>query len=329
MKARFHKVFLPKVLIALGVGATALSAVAAESSFPSKPLRLIHGSVPGTLVDTAARLYAERMSAYFKQPVVVEPISGATTVIAIRNAIKAPADGHTLLVGATTLVVLPHTHARAGYATRDFTPIGEMVRSPLVLVTSGSSPYTSLSELIAAAKKSPERITYASGGVGTTNHLAAALLTRQAGVKLTHVPYKAIGAAVPDVTAGRVDFLMSAPNSVAELMKSGMLRALAISSEKRSPAFPQFPTFREAGYPDATYEIWIGAVGPAGIPAPVRARLGEAMEAARNDPSLVKRVEALGQTISAVRTPAQFEAVMRADEEKLRTLVKEMNIVAE
>ena len=320
--------FLPQLLIALAMGVSALTAVAADQ-FPSKRLRIIHGSVAGTLVDTASRLYAEGMSAYFKQPVVVEPMSGATTMIAIRTAIKAPPDGYTLLVGASTLVVLPHTNPQAGYATKDFTPIGEMVRSPLVLVTSGSSPYTSLSDLIAAAKKSPERITYASGGVGTTNHLAAALITRQAGVKLTHVPYKAIAAAVPDVTAGRVDFLMAAPNSVAELIKSGMLRALAITSDKRSPAFPQLPSLREQGYADATYEIWIGAVGPAGIPGPVRARLAEGMEAARNDPNVVKRVEALGQAISPVRTPAQFEAVMRTDEEKLRKLVKEMNIVAE
>jgi len=247
----------------------------------------------------------------------------------VRQLLKAPADGHTLLVMANTLVTVPHLNPKAGYGIKDFTAIGEMSRSPELLVTGGSSPFRSLADLVGAAKKAPGQISFGSSGLGTTTHLPVEMLARSAGITLNHVPYKGIAAAVPDVVAGRVNFLMGAPTSLIELMKSGGLRPLAISSDKRSPAFPDVPTLRELGYPEATFEIWLGAVGPAGIPKAVKDRLGDAMEAARTSPDIIARFATLGQEISAVRTPDQFEAVMRADEEKLGKLIKSANIVAE
>jgi tripartite-type tricarboxylate transporter receptor subunit TctC len=234
-----------------------------------------------------------------------------------------------VLVSANTLVTVPHINPQAGYAVKEFTAVGEMVRSPMLLVTSGASPFKSLADLIAAAKKHPGAISFGTSGIGTTNHLGVALLARQAGVSFNHVPYKGITAAVPDVAAGRVAFMMGAPNSAAALLQSGALRALAISAEKRSPKFTDIPTVKEFGFPDAIFEVWIGAVAPAAIPRPVRARLGEAMEVARNDQDLLRRLEGLGQEVSAVRTPDQFDAVLRADEEKLRKLIRDTNIVAE
>ncbi len=269
------------------------------------------------------------MSAYLKQTIVVEDVAGARSLLAVRQLLRAPADGYTLLAAANTLVTAPYINPRAGYAIKDLVGVGEMVRSPLLVVTSGSSPFKTLPELIAAAKKNPGQITYGSSGVGTTNHLAVELLARQAGVKFSHIPYKGIAATVPDVAAGRVGFLMGAATSTAPLMKSGALRALAIRSEKRSPQFPDIPTLKELGYPDATFEIWIGLVARAGIPPAVRGRLGNAMEAARADQELVRLVRASGQEISAVRTPDEFDAELRADEERLRKVIKEANIVAE
>lgn len=309
--------------------AAAVPGAFAQDAFPTKPIRVVSGSVPGTAVDVATRLYAERMAAFLKQPVVVDHVSGASSLLAVRQVIKAPADGYTLLAVANTIVTVPHINPKAGYAVSDLAGIGEMVRSPVILVTSSSSPYKSLADLIAAAKRAPGQISYGSSGLGTTNHLAVELLSRNAGVKFTHVPYKGIAAAVPDVVAGRVGFLMGTSTSTAELMKSGALRALAISSDARSPQFPDVKTVKELGYADATFELWIGLVGEAGIPAPVKARLGEAMEFARRDPALVAKLREGGQEISGVRTPAQFDALLRSDEARLLKVIKEANIVAE
>lgn len=320
---------LLQYLATVALPSTLFVAHAQDAAFPSKPIRIIVSSGAGTLTDQSARFYAEKMSAYLKQPIVIENIAGASSLLAYRQLLKAPADGYTLLSTANTLVIMPHLNSKAGYALKNFSGVGEMVRSPHLLVTSGASPFKSLPELIAAAKKNPENITYGISGVGTTNHISVELLAHHAGVKFSHVPYKGIAMAIPDVVAGRVNFMNAASNSVAELMKTGALRALAISSEKRSPQFPNIPTVKELGYPEATFEIWIGLVAPAGIPPLVKARLGEAMEAARADQDIVRRVATAGQEISEVKTPDQFEAVLRADEEKFRKLIKDANIVAE
>lgn len=319
-----------RILGAMAALPAAWSVSAQENTpLPNRPLRLLAGSVPGTLVDHAARLYADKMAAFLKQPVVVENVAGASSLLAVRQLLKAPADGTTLLAAANTIVTVPHVNAKAGYAVKDLAALGEMVRSPVLLAVRGAAPYRTLAEFLDAARKRPGELTYGSSGVATTNHLAVELLARSAGVKFSHIPYKGIAAAVPDVVAGRVDFMMGTATSIVGLMKTGALRALAISSDRRSPQFPDVPTLREAGHPDATFEIWIGIVGAAGIPRVARARLGEAMEAARNDAGVVRDLQAAGQEISAVRTPEQFDAVLKADEERLRRVIREANISAE
>lgn len=305
------------------------TAHAQSAGFPTKPIRMIASSLPGTLVDQSARLYADRMSTYLRQPVVVENVAGAGTLVAVRQVLKAPADGYTLIVGANTMMTQTLINPKAGYDINDFTPIGEMSRSAVVLVVSATSPYKTLADLVAAAKKNPGQLTYGSSGTGSTNHLVVELLARSAGVKFTHIPYKGIAAAVPDVNAGRVNFLMGTPSSFHELLKSGALRALAISSEKRSPTFPDIPSLPELGYPEATFDVWIGALAPAGLPEQVKARLADALEDARKQSDLVKRFEDLGQEVSAVGTPRQFDTMMRADLDKLRKVVKEANITTE
>lgn len=305
------------------------TAHAQASSFPNRPIRILCGSAAATLTDQAARLYAEKMSAYLKQPVVVENVVGAASLIAVRQLLRSPADGYTLVAAANTVVMVPHINPKAGYTVKELAGIGEMVRSPTLVVTGGASPYKSLKDLIAAAKAAPDQITYGSSGVGTTNHLSTEMLARQAGVRFSHVPYKGISAAVPDVAAGRVGFVMAASNSVGELLKSGALRALAISSDARSPQFPDVPSLKELGYPGATSTVWIGLVAQAGIPEAVKARLGDAMEAARNDPDVIQRLTAAGQEISNIRTPAQFDATLRSDEEKYGKLIREAHIATD
>lgn len=301
----------------------------AQDPFPARPIRIVSTSAAGALLDVASRLYAEPMSRALKQPAIVENMGGGGGLLAVRHVAKSAADGYTLLAAANTITTIPHLNAAAGYSLKEFTAIGEMARSPSLLVVSGESAFKSLGELVAAAKAKPGNVSYASGGVGTTSHLPVELLARQAGVNFTHVPYKGNAAAVPDVVGNRVGFMMGTPTSLAELMKNGALRALAISSETRSPKFPDVPTFKELGLADATFDIWVGLLAPAAIPAPVRARLAEAMDAARKDPVVMARLDAMGQAISEVRTPAQFDAVLRQEDAKYQKLIKDANIVAQ
>ena len=316
-------------LAVLAPGFTLSAAQAQEATFPSKPIRIIVGSAPGALLDVSMRLYAELMSATLKQSVVVENMAGASSTLAARQVAKAAPDGYTLLAAANTVMTVPHVSKTAGYTARDFVGVGELARSPSLLVVPGNSAHNTLADLVAAAKKSPGQLPYASAGVATTSHLPAEMFLRQAGITMTHVPYKGVSAAVPDVVAGRVHFLMGTATSFAELMKSGGLRALAITAANRSPAFPDVPTFKELGYPEVAFDIWVGVLAPAATPRAVIQRLGEAMEAARSDPALNRRLETTGQAIAPLRTPERFDAFLREEDEKYRKLVKEANITAD
>lgn len=302
---------------------------AQDSAFPSRPITIIVSSAAGALPDQSARLYGERMSAFLRQPVVVENMAGAGGLLAARRVAGAQPDGYTLLSVANTVVVQPLLNSKAGYTMKSLTPVGEAARAPLLLVTSASSPYKTFQDLIAAAKRTPAQITYGSSGVGTTNHLMPELLASKVGVKFMHVPYKGISAALPDVVSARVGFAMSTATSFQELIRSGALRPLAITSSQRSPAFPEVPTLTELGYPDSAFDVWIGLFAPAGLPAAVKARLAEAMEAARADQKLVQTLQGAGQEISAVRTPDQFAAVVGADEDKIRKVIREANLPVE
>jgi tripartite-type tricarboxylate transporter receptor subunit TctC len=217
----------------------------------------------------------------------------------------------------------------AGYGVKDFTAVGELARAPGILVVGAASPFTTLRDLVAAAKAKPGEISFGSSGVGSTNHLPVELFARQAGVTFTHVPYKGISLAMPDVAASRVSFMMATATSISSLIAKGTLRPLAISSETRTPAFPTVPTFRELGYGDATSSVWIGLLGPAGMPPAVLAQLAQAVESARRDENLLKRLEAAGQSVSDVRTPEQFATELRREEERVRRIVREKNLSLE
>ena len=310
---------------ALAAGSTALSALA-FNGYPNKPIRIICGSTAGALLDVATRLYAEKMTLELKQPLVVDNVAGASSVIAARAVIRSPADGYTLLTAANTMLSMPHISPKAGYKVDDFTPIGEMARSPSVLIVSADSPFKTLADVIKAAKANPKQITYASGGIGSVSHLASELFAEQAKIQLVHVPYKGVAPAVTDAVANRVDLLMATPTSIDAMVKAGKLRLLAITSEKRSPKYPDVPSFKELGLPNATFEVWVGMFAPVNLPESVRAALGRAMETARNDPQLLRKLEEHGQSISDIRTPDAFSAFVRADDASLGKLIRTAKI---
>ncbi|WP_161564076.1 Bug family tripartite tricarboxylate transporter substrate binding protein [Cupriavidus lacunae] len=319
MKNRRH---LLKSLAGCLIASAVVSAQAQDGAFPVRPVRLVVSTSAGGMTDILARLYADKLSKTLKQPFVVENMPGASTMLASRYVARQAADGYTLLVAANTIATLPHVEKNAGYQMKDFVGIGELARSPSLLVVSGSSKMKTIPELVAAAKRNPGVVTYAYTGRGTTSHMTAELFARDAGVSFNGIAYKGISLAVPDVLAGRVDFLMGPSTSTEELTKSGKMRALAITSWSRSPAFPNVPTFRELGYPDATYNLFFGIFAPAAIPDAVRKTLADAMDLAKQDPTFTGRLRQLGMEVSNVRTPEQFDAFLRQEEEKSVSLLR-------
>ncbi|WPB55911.1 tripartite tricarboxylate transporter substrate binding protein [Xylophilus sp. GOD-11R] len=304
--------------------------VALAAGYPERPIRLYVASVAGGLVDIASREFAERMGTYLGQPMVVENVPGASTIVAARKVAALPPDGYALMSFADTFLTAPLLNKSAGYdAARDFAGIGELARSPLLLVVPAASPIRSLADLVESARRSPGRLSYGSTGVGGTSHLPVVQLARQARIEVIHVPFKGVTAIIPDLLAGRIDFTMGTATSFHELLKAGKMRAIAVSSESRVQAFPDVPTFRELGYPGASSELFIGLVAPAGTPMAVRIRLVDAMRTAKIDPKLAAKFESLGQSLAPDATPAQFDQFYRAKEEGYRKLVSEAGITAD
>ncbi|AGW90185.1 tripartite tricarboxylate transporter substrate binding protein [Cupriavidus sp. DF5525] len=304
------------------LAAAAFAAQAQNGAFPAKPIRLIVSTSAGGMTDMLARLYADSLSRTLKQPVVVENMPGASTMLASRYVARQAADGYTLLVAANTIATLPQVEKNAGYAMKDFTGIGELARSPSLLVVGGSSKMRTIPELVAAARKNPGAITYAYTGRGTTSHMTAELFAQDAGVSFNGIAYKGISLAVPDVLAGRVEFLMGPSTATEELIRSGRMRALAITSGSRSSAFPEVPTFKELGYPDATYYLFFGIFAPAGIPDGVRKTVADGIELAKKDAKFIARLQHMGMEVSNVRTPQQFNAFVQDEEAKSVSLLK-------
>ncbi len=301
-------------------------AVLAQEAFPTKPVRFVIPSAPGGVSDAVARAYGERMAKSLKQPMLIENMPGAGTLLAVRNVLKAPADGYSMIVSANTIVTLPHVDKGAGYMPNDFTGVAYLSKMPMALVVGADSPYKTLADLITAAKNAPGTLSFASVGIGTTSHLPVELLAQSAAIKLQLIPYKGIPLAIPDVSAGRVTLMMGTAPSVAELIKAGKLRALAVTSETRSPSFPNVPSFSELGHEEATYELFLGFMAPARLPASVRKILADAVEEAKKDPDLRKRLEGLGQELPTQATPEQFNAFLRREEEKMKKVVQQANI---
>jgi tripartite-type tricarboxylate transporter receptor subunit TctC len=221
---------------------------------------------------------------------------------------------------------MPYVDRTAGYTPSQFTGVSYFSRSPMALVVSNASPYKTLGELVAAARKDPGAITFGSVGIGTTSHIPVELFAHSAGIKLTLVPYKGIPLAIPDVVSGRVTLMIGTAPSVGELIKAGSMRALAVTSDTRTPSFPGVPTFTELGYPDTVYELFLGLMAPAKTPASALKLLADSAEEAKKDPELRKRLEALGQEMPRQHGADGFNGFLHAEEERMKKLVREANI---
>lgn len=282
------------VLSAALVAATGSGAVAQET-FPNGPLRIIVNSAAGASTDLSARQYAELMSQFLGQPVVVENRVGGGGLIGIQNVMDQPADGHTLLVSAGTINIQQAMRPNIGYDMGDdLIPIGMLMRSPVVMVTGADQPYESFGDVVTYAEEHPGELSFATAGLGTTTHIGPEIFMVQRGLDVEMVPYQGSSAAFPDTIEGRVDGQFSTVTSVTPFVDAGSMRILGITSDERDPALPDVPTFAEFGVPEYSYYIWYGLFAPAGTPDEVVEALSDAMLEAQNDESFKEWVRTNG-----------------------------------
>jgi tripartite-type tricarboxylate transporter receptor subunit TctC len=302
----------------------------AQSDYPTRPITLIVPYAAGGGNDAMARGIAVAMSKILGQQIVVENRGGAGGSIATRQIAKAAPDGYTLGIGGTgTLGVAPTLYPDAGYDPRkDFAPIGLIANSPLVILVHPSVPANNVRELIALAKAQPGKLNYASAGIGSGIHLSTVLFAVTAGIELTHIPYKGTGQALTDVIGGHVKLYFSSPPPAIGLVKSGQLRALAVTGAKRSPVFPDLPTVAESGLPGFEAVLHYGIIAPAGTPRPIVDRLNAALRGALASPEVSNRL-ALEAAEPMPTTPEEYAADIDREETLWSAIVKKSGAKAE
>ena len=310
------------LISAINVGGDAL----AQTTYPENQIRLIAGFPPGAQSDMVARLLGQKLAEAGGKPVLIENISGAAGNIAADRVAKAAPDGYTLgLLGQGQIVVDPSLYKLTYDTVKDFAPVSQVYTSTNVLIVHNSVPARSVKELVALAKAQPGALTFASGGSGSSNHMAAELLKSVARVDIRHIPYKGVVLAIPDLLAGRVMMMFSPPPAVLPLVREGKLRGLAVSSLIRSSLVPQLPTVAESGYPGFEATIWMGLFAPARTPATILRKLHLETVKALVLPDL--RVKFADYGVEGIgSSPDEFTAVIKAGIPKWAKVIKDAGI---
>jgi tripartite-type tricarboxylate transporter receptor subunit TctC len=314
-----------KRLVVLGLMAAAVGAQAQQ--YPTRAIRIVVPFAPGGNVDLVARAIAPSMSTGLGQQVVVDNRPGSSGILGAQIVGKSPPDGYTVLAMANTFAVVPSIVANPGYdPLKDFAGVSLTCLVPQVLVVNRSLPVRSIKELVALARARPGELSYASAGVGGTGHMAAELFSRHVGIKMLHVPYKGNAQAIIDVIAGQVTMMFDQVSTSGPHIRAGKLKALAVTSLKRSPLFPELPTIDESGvrgFEDITFN---GLVAPAGTPREVLARLNSEVAKAVKAPELHKRYLDMGVELAASASPEEFTAYIKAEFDKKAKLAREAGI---
>jgi tripartite-type tricarboxylate transporter receptor subunit TctC len=306
-------------LLALAAG------LAQSQQYPTKPVRIIAPFAPGGGTDFIARLIAQKLTERLGQQVIVENKPGAGGNLGAEFAVKSAPDGYTLLLVAGSYTVNPSLYKLSFDPVNDITPIIQLSQGPFVVAVHPSVPANNLKELIELARRQPDKLSYASAGSGSITHLASELFLDMAKIKIVHIPYKGTGPALNDTIAGSTQLIFGSVSTTLQFIKSGRLRGLAVTTPKRIPALPDLPTVAEAGAPGYEVVLWHGLVAPKGVPRPIVDRLNR--EA--NEVLKAKEMEELLATdgvAPAGGTPEQFRAVIKADIERWRGVVKQANI---
>jgi tripartite-type tricarboxylate transporter receptor subunit TctC len=300
---------------------------AADPAWPNKPVRIIVPGDPGGVLDVRARWLAERLTPLLGQSVLVEPKPGAGGSIGTAEGARSAADGYTLtLIHLGTMAANPHLYARLGYdPLADFAPITLLTTGPLLLTVNPGVMANSVAELVRLAKARPGQLNYGSPGVGTPSHLAGELFKRAAGIDVVHVPYKGGALAVAALMAGQIDFIVESPSIQLQHVKSGRLRALAVTGPPRLASLPDIPTAGEAGVPGFEFYGWTGIAAPAGTPKPIIDRLYleiAKVMATREARDWLELIASYPRT----DTPEVFAAGIRADHAKWGKVIREAGI---
>lgn len=304
-------------------------AAAQAQDFPSRPVRLIVTYPPGGSSDLMGRIMAEKLGAFWKQPVIVESKPGAAGSIGMEYAARQANDGYTFVIGNLGPALVNPIIQKLPYSMgKDFIPVSLVATGPNILVVPTGSPLKSLGDLLAAARAKPGALSFGTSGPGSMSHLSGELLMRQAGVKLLAVPYKGGGLAVNDVLAGHLDMIISDALPVAQFIKSSSLRPLAITSAQRSPLFPDIPTFAEGGVDGLVADNWWGVYLPAGTPQAIVDKYRAALATIMVDPQLKERFGALGVEAMST-TQSEFKAFLAGELAKYSKLVADNGIKAD
>ncbi len=322
----------PSALIpgsAAALAAVLMCSTAGAQPYPVKPVRFIVGPGPGSGTDVVARAIALRLSERLGQSVIVENRTGAGGTIAVAAAAKAPPDGYTILFVSGSLVVHPAIYKKLPYdPVRDLAPITLIGVVPQVLVVHPSLPAKTMREFIALARAKPGEINYGSGGVGSTGHLAGALLQASAGIQITHVPYKGAGPAAVDVIAGQIQALFTSAVNALQHSRTGRVRVMAVSTIKRVSAMPEVPTIAESGVPGYELMTWYGLLSAAGTPRAAIDRLNQEVAAVISLPDVLERLRADGVE-PATGTPEQFAEMIKTEMARIAKIVKSAGIQPE
>ena len=315
--------------IALALAALVVVAPVPAQQYPVKPVRMIVPFAPGGPLDIHARIVAQKLSEAWGQQVAIDSRTGAAGTIGAELVARAPADGYTVLANASAHVIVPSLIAKLPYdPIRDFTPVTVMGSAPLVLVVTPTLPVKSVKELVALGKARPGELAFGSSGSGTSTHLSGELLKSVTGIKMTHVPYKGSGQALIDVMAGHVPMTFGSITASVELLKSGRLRAVAITSEKRYPQLPGVPTFAESGYQSLVIGSWYAVWLPARAPEAIVSKLNADIVRVLNLPEVRNRIIELGGE-PVGNSPAEFDAFQKAEMVRWARVIKESGAKAE
>lgn len=305
-------------------------AASAQSSWPSRPVRMVIGYPPGGSTDVAGRLLAEQLGRKLGQQVVVENRAGAGGTVGATSVVRAESDGYTLLLAASPEVsIAPIIRKELPYdPVRDLQPITLVGQVPFFLVVNPSVPASTLAEFIAYAKANPGKLSYSSFGNNTSNHLAGELFKSIAGVDSVHVPYKGSGPSIVDLIGGQVQYTFDTPPAVLEHVRAGKLRALAVATRERLASAPQVPTFAEAGLPGFSGGTWFGLFAPAKTPRALIERLNTEVVALLKSPELAKAFADRG-IVASPQKPEEFAGFVQAEVDKWKSLAAKVGITAQ
>jgi tripartite-type tricarboxylate transporter receptor subunit TctC len=324
------------VVASLALGLAAAEAVQAQNApaaaaWPDRPVRIVVPFPPGGAADTFARLVGQKLGEVWgnRQPLVIENRSGAGGIIGSEVVARAPADGATLLMVTIGHAVNPYMFSKLPYDTaNDFAPVATVANVPSLVVTGPAFKGTTLAELIAEAKAKPGKIEFASSGTGSTSHVGAALMESMAGIDMVHVPYKGAAPALQDVVAGRVTMSVDIITSSMQLAKTQKLRALAITSAKRSPQLPEVPTVAEAGIPGYAFSAWYMLLAPGKTPPALVERMNADVRKAVAMPDFRTKIEDIGGEVASASV-AETDAMLKGEFARWQKVVRERNIRAD